>query len=105
MRYFRRPSELRFIYGMLLGQHATGISSRALALYALGMNPEIRRTDINGGLQGGWNGLAYPHDWGDYRRCVKTYEAAPRHLKKKMAPVMERWRNAIIEGEGIARHA
>lgn len=103
MKNFRRPSEIRFIHGMLLREHAKGISSKALALYALGMNPEIRRVDYHGGLEQGRNGLAYPHDAGDFSRCVETYKAAPRHLKRLMKPVLDAWGQAIEDGGGIAR--
>lgn len=62
----------------------TGISSDALVFFALGMQeePEIRE---------------YPRDRGDLRACEETYDMAPDDLRRKMLPVMTKYRQAIAD--------
>ena len=89
---FRRPSEIKFIERVLLREIATGLSSHALALYALGLNDDMKP-------RGPY--MEYPRDWGDFGRCVETYNAAPKHLKRKMLPLMNLWYADLSEVGGV----
>lgn len=84
---FRRPSTLRFMEKIMRDEIATGISSHALALHALGIQPMSRPLPDWG----------RPLDRGDYGRCMKTYHAAPRHLQRKMRWVLDDWGRMLRE--------
>jgi len=30
-----------------------------------------------------------PYDSGDWERCLRTFQAAPRHLQRRMKPIMD----------------
>lgn len=80
------PSVRRYIESALRGTAATGVSSRALVAYALGVNPRLLD----------WNGRnAYPRDSGDYGRCMGAYERAPKILQQRMKPIMDRWKEYL----------
>lgn len=77
---WRWPSERRllierFMRGRWYGD--TGISSNNLLGYAFG--EALRQED-------------YPRDHGDLGRCERLYTKAPRHLQRRMKPVLEVWR-------------
>jgi hypothetical protein len=61
-----------------------GISSDALAHYALGMTGAPPK------------GL-YPHDRGDLAACERTYEMAPPRLQRIMEPVLVGYRAYVAE--------
>lgn len=39
----------------------------------------------------------FPHDWGDYARCVNTYHRAPEHLRPAMLRVLAIYRPHVVE--------
>lgn len=78
----RRPSEVRFLARVAAREVATGVSSRALTLWALGLDDPPQE----------WDG---PMDSGDYGRCVKAYQAAPPHIRKRMKPYMDRYADQL----------
>jgi hypothetical protein len=57
-----------------------GISSNALAVYALGRGPHPDRV------------CDFPYDEDDLAACERTYEMAPPHLRERMTPVLEQYR-------------
>lgn len=57
----------------------TGVSSDALAWYAIGRRDEPKPGE-------------YPADEQDLAACERTYEMAPEFLKERMLPVLERYR-------------
>lgn len=59
-----------------------GISSDALADYALGLRGEPGRGE-------------FPFDVWDLAACERTYRMAPEHLRDVMAPVLEQYRVAV----------
>lgn len=77
-----------------------GLSSNALAMYALGRGP---RPQVPGKptSRGRWDddecGRHYPHDKDDLAACQRTYDMAPPHLKERMAPVLEEFRGWVLE--------
>lgn len=80
-----------------------GISSDALALYALGKGPRPEvpgRPDSPGG--GSWHGSQvgreYPHDESDLRACEATYAMAPESLQVVMLPVLQEFQAWVREG-------
>lgn len=73
----RPASEVRFMEQIILRRVATGISSRAMALAALGLG-DTTDHDV-------------PRDMGDWGRCLTTYEAAPPHLQQRMRPIMDNY--------------
>lgn len=79
----RRPSEVRLLEKMALGQVATGISGENLALYVLGLKPLYDHKK--------------PLDSSDFDRCMKLYHASPRHLQRKMRPILDSWALGIRE--------
>lgn len=72
-----------FIEAMARGQVATGISSKAMAWAALGWAEDV--------------GTEMPYDSGDWGRCVRTYEAAPPHLRERMTPIMDLYYSRLSE--------
>lgn len=67
-----------FLAQIILGDIANGISSRNLALDALGIRP--------------LDPYEYPLDFGDWGRCLRTYEATDDvDLRAAMAPTMRVW--------------
>ena len=75
---FLHPGTLHFLLDIVEERAATGVSSRAMAAHVLGLR--LRQP----------NNVAYamPYDHADWKRCVDTYLAAPKHLRKKMDPIM-----------------
>lgn len=60
----------------------TGRSSDAMVFFALGMQEEPERPE-------------YPSDLGDMRACEETYDMAPDDLRRRMLPVMNKYRLAV----------
>lgn len=60
----------------------TGISSDALAWFAIGRRDEPKPGE-------------YPADERDLAACERTYEMAPEFLKGRMLPVLERYRKHV----------
>lgn len=60
----------------------TGISSDALVFFVLGLQDEPGKGE-------------YPRDLGDMRACEETYDMAPDDLRRKMLPVMTKYRLAV----------
>jgi hypothetical protein len=81
-----------------------GISSDALALYALGLGPRPRvpGRPVEPGRTS-WLGAEcgdnYPADADDLAACRITYNMAPGHLQKKMRPVLDEFRAWVEEGK------
>lgn len=82
-----RPDTLKFLVDIIEERAATGMSSRAMASHVLGM--EIGRYGDN-------IKYAMPYDSGDWGRCVNTYLAAPKHLQKKMEPIMQTYYDRLL---------
>lgn len=61
-----------------------GISSNALADYALGLRAEPEVRD-------------FPRDTSDLAACERTYRMAPQNLRELMLPVLERYRAFVDE--------
>lgn len=81
---FRRPSEVKVLERMALGEIATGISSQALVVEALGLRSiEHER----------------PYDPGDFGRVMVAYRACPEHIQRKMRWRIDQWRRDL-EGKG-----
>lgn len=80
------PEDLEFLQRVAKGEIGTGLSSKALALYALGLNGELKDA---------WGFFARPADKGDMGRCWDVYNAAPEHLQEKMRPILARWNQAL----------
>lgn len=59
-----------------------GISSDALADYALGLRGEPTRRD-------------YPYDPSDLAACERTFRMAPAHLQDVMRPFLDLYREAV----------
>lgn len=82
---WRALSERRLLIARYCGprwERDVGISSDNLLRYAL--TDEINPRD-------------YPRDHGDLGRCERLYAAAPRHLQRKMKPILDEWRDAVWE--------
>jgi hypothetical protein len=62
-----------------------GASSDALAYYGAGKRGEPT---------GGWD---FPSDPGDLGACERTYDMAPGHIKQRMLPVLEKFREHVAE--------
>lgn len=82
--------ELEFVLSRVLAENAHrlprcyGISSDALALFALGKRDEPTRA-------------VYPMDPSDLAACQLTYNMAPTHLQPKMLPALQRMRAYVAE--------
>ena len=74
---FRRPSEVLLLRRMALRQVATGISSNNLALHVLDVRPLVEHEK--------------PIDASDFARCMALYHASPKHLQRKMRPILDAW--------------
>lgn len=61
-----------------------GISSDALADYAIGVRSEVELRD-------------YPHDPSDLAACERTYRHAPADLQERMLPVLRAFRTAVLD--------
>ena len=57
----------------------TGVSSDAMVAHAFGWEQPIPN----------WN---YPHDRGDWRRCLLAYAMAPQTIRDRMRPTMRAYR-------------
>jgi hypothetical protein len=75
---------------MLLGQFELGLSSEALGLYALGLNPDLREKPP-------FRGPAEPRDPSDLRRCLRLWDRAPWTLKPWMTPVLAFWIEVVSD--------
>lgn len=62
----------------------SGVSSDAMAWFAVGMRDEPRREE-------------YPLDPSDLAACERTYEMAPEFLRERMEPVLARYRAAVAK--------
>jgi len=80
---FRRPSTVAFIEKIARREVATGISSEAMAGVALGWREDV--------------GHNMPYDRGDWNRCLVTYDTAPRHLRRKMNPIMSLYYTRLVQ--------
>ncbi len=93
-------SELDFLTARAVAEHLLqhprcyGLSSNALALYALGVarRPQVPGTPTHEGGHswfGDQCGSDYPFDEGDLAACERTFEMAPDHLRGRMRPVLD----------------
>jgi hypothetical protein len=93
------------------GQRCYGLSSDALAMYALGFGerPQVPGTPTSPHFWTGDEcGQDYPADEDDLAACERTYAMAPPHLRERMAPVLEEFRGWVRErrnrhGEVVSR--
>lgn len=80
-----------------------GLSSDAMALYGLGRapRPQVPGHTVAPGVLG-WTGeecgTDYPHDLSDLDACERTFRMAPPWVQDRMAPVLEDFRDWVIEG-------
>jgi hypothetical protein len=72
-----------FIKAVAMRQVAEGISSQAMAFTVLGWRKDV--------------GCAMPYDSGDWGRCVRTYQAAPWWLRRRMKPIMDLFHQRLLE--------
>lgn len=79
-----------------------GMSSDALALYAVGIGPRPTvpgRPSSPGGRV--WKdeecGRDYPHDEADLAACQRTFDMAPAHLRERMRPVLDEFTGWVRE--------
>jgi len=70
--------------GRRYNDRCTGISSDALAFYGIGMRREPKDHE-------------YPADRSDLDACERTYEMAPAPVRRRMLPVLEKFRAARRE--------
>lgn len=81
---WRRLAERRFLIDRYVKpspwDHDTGVSSDALLRYA---------------MTGVLSEYDHPHDRGDLDRCERLFAAAPRHLQRKMEPILIGWREYV----------
>lgn len=103
-----RSAEYAFLAARVVAQHQRtrprcyGISSDALALYALGL---VRRPQVPGTptREGGHSwfgsecGSDYPFDLDDLAACQRTFDMAPPHLQERMRPVLDEFTGWIRE--------
>lgn len=78
-----------------------GISSDALALYALGYGPRPQTpgwSETGSSWSGDECGQNYPMDQADLDACELTYSMAPVAAKIRMLPVLEEFRRWVNEG-------
>lgn len=85
---YRATSEQMYLQRIAQGTVGTGLSSKALALYGLGLNPDLRNEPP-------FSGKAEPRDPSDLRRCFEAFEAAPPHIQERMLPVLAEWVEAV----------
>ena len=64
------------------GPRCTGTSSDALVFFVLGLQEEPGTAE-------------YPRDLGDLRACEETCDMAPDDLRRRMLPVMAKYRLAL----------
>lgn len=88
-RSYRRPSETYFMELIIRGVVATGASSRALAMFVLGLGDDPRSEERP-------FGPIRPWDFSDWQRCVNTYNAMPRRLRKKAMSIMTEWGDELV---------
>lgn len=84
------PWAREFETRMLLGSFELGLSSEALGLYALGLNPDLREKPP-------FRGDAEPRDPSDLRRCLRLWERAPWTLRPWMTPVLAFWIEVVSD--------
>jgi hypothetical protein len=78
-RYLADGSGVRFS-----NDRCTGRSSDAMAWFGVGMRPEPVRKD------------EYPRDESDLAACERTYGMAPPHVQRRMLPILQAYRDAIV---------
>jgi hypothetical protein len=77
-----------YLIAIAKGQVGTGLSSKALALYGVGLNPDLKDE---------WGFDAEPCDPSDLRRCFEAYEAAPVMARISMQPVLVEWTRKVFD--------
>jgi hypothetical protein len=82
------PWSREFETRLLLGHIGKGLSSKAMALWALGLNPDL--TDDH-------RFPAEPRDPSDLQRCLDTWKAAPFTLQPRMTPLMAFWIDVVSD--------
>lgn len=103
--FHQRPTAAEFIAARRSGcqPRCTGISSDALARYALGSGPRpavpgTPTSPSSRSWSGEETGRDFPHDEDDLGACERTYSMAPDELRERMLPVLEEFRRWVRRG-------